>query len=49
MNNNHINIAVMVSGRGSNLQAIIGNIENGTFRNPAVSLVISDIKDAYAM
>ena len=49
MNNTHINIAVLVSGRGSNLQAIIDNIENGTIPNASVSLVISDIKDAYAM
>lgn len=49
MNNTQINIAVLVSGRGSNLQAIIDNIENGTIPNASVSLVISDIKDAYAM
>jgi phosphoribosylglycinamide formyltransferase-1 len=49
MNNTHINIAVLVSGRGSNLQAIIDNIENGTIPNASVSLVISDIKDAYAL
>ncbi len=49
MNNTHINIAVLVSGRGSNLQAIIDNIENGTIPDASVSLVISDIKDAYAM
>jgi len=49
MNNTHINIAVLVSGRGSNLQAIIDNIENGTIPNASVSLVISDIRDAYAM
>lgn len=49
MNNTHINIAVLVSGRGSNLQAIIDNIENGTIPNASISLVISDIKDAYAL
>jgi phosphoribosylglycinamide formyltransferase-1 len=49
MNNTNINIAVLVSGRGSNLQAIIDNIENGSIPNASVSLVISDIKDAYAM
>ncbi|MBA1341721.1 MAG: Phosphoribosylglycinamide formyltransferase [ANME-2 cluster archaeon] len=49
MNNTHINIAVLVSGRGSNLQAIIDNIENGTIPNASVSLVISDTKNAYAM
>jgi len=49
MNNTHINIAVLVSGRGSNLQSVIDNIENGTIPNASVSLVISDTKDAYAM
>lgn len=49
MNNAHINIAVLVSGRGSNLQSIIDNIENGTIPDASVSVVISDIGDAYAL
>lgn len=44
-----INIAVLVSGRGSNLQAIIDNIEIGNIPNSAVSVVISDVVDAYAL
>ncbi len=42
------NIAVLASGRGTNLQAIIDNIENGTI--PAkLACVISDNKDAPAL
>ena len=43
-----IRIAVLVSGRGSNLQAIIDSIENG-YLNAQISVVISDISDAYAL
>lgn len=42
------NIAVLVSGRGSNLQAIIDSIENG-YLKAKISVVISDIGDAYAL
>ncbi|MGB9720149.1 MAG: phosphoribosylglycinamide formyltransferase [bacterium] len=45
MNNN---IAVLASGRGSNLEAIIKNIENGTC-NANLALVISDNPDARAL
>ncbi len=41
-------IAVLVSGRGSNLQAIIDSIENGNL-HAQISIVISDIADAYAL
>lgn len=42
------NIAVLVSGRGSNLEAIIKNIENGTL--PAnLSIVLSDNPNARAL
>ncbi len=41
-------IAVLVSGRGSNLQAIIDSIEIG-YLNAKISVVISDIGDAYAL
>jgi phosphoribosylglycinamide formyltransferase-1 len=45
---NKLKIAVLVSGRGSNLQAIIDNIEQGTL--PAeLAVVISDQADAYAL
>ena len=41
-------IAVLVSGRGSNLQAIIDSIENG-YLKAWICVVISDIADAYAL
>lgn len=44
-----LNIAVLVSGRGSNLQSIIDNIESGYIPNAAVKVVISDKGDAYAL
>ncbi len=43
------NIAVLVSGRGSNLQSIIDNIETGYIKNARISVVISDVGDAYAL
>lgn len=42
------NIAVLVSGRGSNLQAIIDNIENG-YLKAKITVVISDVGNAYAL
>ncbi len=45
----HTNLAVLVSGRGSNLQAMIDNIENGNIKNANISVVISDMADAYAL
>lgn len=42
------NIAVLASGRGSNLEAIIKNIENGTLQ-ANLTCVISDNKDARAL
>lgn len=44
-----INIAVLVSGGGTNLQAIIDKIENKTITNASISIVISNKKDAYAL
>ena len=44
-----MNIGVLVSGRGSNLQSIIDNIENGYIQNARIVVVISDNKDAYAL
>ncbi len=41
-------LAVLVSGRGSNLQAIIDSIENG-YLKARISVVVSDIGDAYAL
>ena len=43
-----LKIAVLVSGRGSNLQAIIDNIEKGTL-SAELAVVISDQPDAYAL
>lgn len=42
-------IAVLASGNGSNLQAIIDAIASGTIRGAEVALVLSDKKDAYAL
>lgn len=42
-------IAVLVSGGGTNLQAIIDKIENGTIQNAQIEVVISNKKDAYAL
>lgn len=44
-----LRIAVLVSGGGTNLQAIIDKIENGTIKNAAIEVVISNKKDAYAL
>ena len=43
-----MNIAVLVSGRGSNLQAMIDSIENG-YLKARISVVVSDVGDAYAL
>lgn len=43
-----INIAVLVSGRGTNLQAIIEAIEEGKIEGE-IKVVISDNPDAYAL
>jgi phosphoribosylglycinamide formyltransferase-1 len=42
------NIAVLASGRGSNLQALIDNIENG-YLKARITVVISDAENAYAL
>ena len=45
---NTVKLGVLVSGRGSNLQAIIDNIEKGQL--PAeIAVVISDQPDAYSL
>jgi len=43
-----VKLGVLVSGRGSNLQAIIDNIENGEL-SAELAVVISDQPDAYAL
>lgn len=42
-------IAVLVSGGGTNLQAIIDAEKNGIIKSGTVSLVISNNRDAYAL
>ena len=44
-----LKVAVLVSGGGTNLQAILDAIDNGTITNAAVSVVISNNRDAYAL
>lgn len=42
-------IAVLASGSGTNLQAILAAVENGQIQGGQVVLVISDRKNAYAL
>lgn len=42
-------IAVLVSGGGTNLEAILTSIEKGSITNAEVAVVISNKKDAYAL
>lgn len=44
-----LNVVVMVSGGGTNLQAILDAIDNGTITNAKVEVVISNNKNAYAL
>ena len=44
-----LKMAVLVSGGGTNLQAIIDSIENGSITNAQISTVISNNKNAYAL
>lgn len=44
-----LKIAVLVSGGGTNLQAIIDNIADGKITNTQISVVISNNKNAYAL
>ena len=44
-----LKIAVMVSGGGTNLQAIIDAIDSGKITNTEISVVISNNKNAYAL
>jgi phosphoribosylglycinamide formyltransferase-1 len=43
-----VNVGVLVSGRGSNLQAILDAVDEGRL-NARVKVVISDREDAYAL
>lgn len=42
-------IAILVSGGGTNLQAIIDKVNSGSIRNTSIEVVISNKKDAYAL
>lgn len=44
-----LKLAVCVSGGGTNLQAIIDAIDNGTITNAKIEVVISNNKNAYAL
>ena len=44
-----LKIAVLVSGGGSNLQAIIDKVSDGYLDKVAIEYVISDTKGAYAL
>ena len=43
-----LKLAVLVSGGGTNLQAVMDAIDNGTITNARIEVVISNNKDAYA-
>lgn len=47
--NDNTKIAVMVSGGGTNLQALIDAQKNGIIKNGTISLVISSNSNAYAL
>jgi phosphoribosylglycinamide formyltransferase-1 len=44
-----ISIAVLVSGNGSNFQAIVDAIESGRIKNARIACLISNKADAYAL
>lgn len=44
-----LRIAVLVSGGGTNLQAVIDAIAGGSIQNARIEIVISNKKDAYAL
>ena len=46
---NKLKIGVLVSGRGSNLEAIIKAIEDGKLKNTEIAIVISDNLEARAL
>lgn len=44
-----LKVAVLVSGGGTNLQAVLDSVDNGTITNAEISLVISNKPGAYAL
>ena len=49
MSDRKINIAVFVSGGGTNLQALIDKQKSGVIKSGQIKLVVSNNKDAYAL
>ncbi len=49
MNNKKIKITVLVSGGGTNLQALLDAQKSGVLKSGEISLVVSDKPDAYAL
>ncbi len=49
MRNDKVAIAVLVSGGGTNLQALIDSQKKGILKSGEISLVISNNEDAYAL
>ncbi|MBI3308627.1 MAG: phosphoribosylglycinamide formyltransferase [Candidatus Melainabacteria bacterium] len=49
MENTHKRLAVLVSGSGTNLQAIIDAIKDRSLPNTEIAIVISNKQDAYAL
>ena len=49
MTKNKANIAVLVSGGGTNLQALIDAEKNGIIKSGKINLVISNVSSAYAL
>ena len=47
--NNKVKIAVLVSGGGTNLQALINAEKSGIIKSGTISLVLSNKEDAYAL
>lgn len=47
--NNKVNIAVLVSGGGTNLQALINAQKSGILKSGEIKLVVSSNKNAYAL
>jgi len=45
----NLKVVVLVSGGGTNLQAVIDGIENGTIRNTKITGVISNNRNAFAL
>ncbi len=44
-----LKLGILVSGGGTNLQAVIDSIENGMIKNASIETVVSSNEDAYAL